>query len=46
MAEYIVDASIYIALAQYYQFPLITADAKQEAAAKTAGVSVKPITDF
>lgn len=38
--------SVYIALAEYYKFPLITADAKQETAARTVGVTIKPITEF
>jgi predicted nucleic acid-binding protein len=38
--------SIYIALAEKYQYPLITADARQETAAKTVGITIKPITDF
>ncbi len=38
--------SVYIALAAEYAYPLITADAKQEAAARTVGVTIKPITDF
>ena len=38
--------SIYIALAEKYNYPLITADVRQEAAAKTVGVLLKPITDF
>ena len=38
--------SLYIALAEQYKFPLITADAKQEAVATTAGITIKPITDF
>ena len=38
--------SIYIALAEKYAYPLITADAKQAAAAQTVGVTLKPITDF
>ncbi len=38
--------SIYIALAEKYGYPLITADAGQETAAKTVGVAIKPITDF
>jgi predicted nucleic acid-binding protein len=38
--------SVYIALAESYQYPLITADAKQETAARTVGVIIKPITDF
>lgn len=38
--------SVYIALAEYYKFPLITADTKQEAAARAVGITIKPITDF
>ncbi len=38
--------SIYIALAEKYTYPLITADEKQEMAARTIGVTIKPITDF
>jgi predicted nucleic acid-binding protein len=38
--------SIYIALAEKYQHPLVTADARQETAAKAVGVTIKPITDF
>ena len=38
--------SIYIALAEKYGYPLITADAGQETAAKTVGIIIKPITDF
>ncbi len=38
--------SLYIALAEHNRFPLITADAKQGAAASAAGVTIKPITDF
>ena len=38
--------SVYIALAEKYNYPLISADAKQTAAAKTVGVTLKPITDF
>jgi predicted nucleic acid-binding protein len=38
--------SIYIALAEKYAYPLITADAKQETAARTTGVIIKLITDF
>ena len=38
--------SVYIALAEKYSYPLITADARQEAAAKAVGVTIKPITDF
>lgn len=37
---------VYIALAEQYGYPLITADAKQEAAAQTIGVTLKPITEF
>ena len=44
--ELAVYDSLYIALAEYYKFPLITADAKQETAAQTVGVTIKPITDF
>ncbi len=38
--------SVYIALAEKYTYPLITADAKQAAAAQAVGVTIKPITDF
>jgi len=38
--------SLYIALAEYYKFPLITADTRQGAAAQAVGVTIKPITDF
>jgi len=38
--------SLYIALAERLRYPLITADAKQEAAARVLGVSLKAITDF
>jgi len=38
--------SVYIALAEKYGYPLLTADARQETAAKTIGVTIKPITDF
>ncbi len=38
--------SIYIAVAEKYKYPLITADAKQETAARAVGVTIKPITDF
>ncbi len=44
--ELAVYDSIYIALAKTLSFPLITADGKQEQAALTAGVTVKPVTDF
>jgi len=38
--------SLYIALAERLALPLITADTKQEAAARAVGVTLKPITDF
>lgn len=38
--------SVYIALAERLRFPLVTVDARQEAAAKRIGVTIKPITDF
>jgi predicted nucleic acid-binding protein len=38
--------SLYIALARELDFPLITADGKQERIALTAGVSSKALTDF
>ena len=38
--------SVYIALAEKYGYPLITADTKQEKAARSVGVTIKPITDF
>jgi len=38
--------SIYIALAEKYGYPLITADAKQEKAARAIGITIKPVTDF
>lgn len=38
--------SLYIAFAEQYQFPLITADTRQETAASAVGVTIKPITDF
>jgi predicted nucleic acid-binding protein len=37
---------VYIALAEQYAYPLITADGKQEKAARAVGVTIKPITDF
>lgn len=37
---------VYIAIAEMFSYPLITADAKQEAAARALGVTIKPITDF
>jgi predicted nucleic acid-binding protein len=44
--ELAVYDSIYIALAKTLDFPLITADRKQEQVALTAGVTVRPLTDF
>ena len=38
--------TVYIAIAEKYSYPLITADAKQEKAARAVGVTMKPITDF
>ncbi len=38
--------SIYIALAEHLQFALITADGKQEKAARALGITIKPVTDF
>ncbi len=38
--------SIYVALAEKYNYPLITVDARQEVAARTIGITIKPITDF
>jgi predicted nucleic acid-binding protein len=38
--------SVYIALAEKYNYPLITGDAGRETAAKTVGVTIKPISDF
>jgi predicted nucleic acid-binding protein len=38
--------SLYIAMAAHLGSSLITVDARQEEAAKTIGVMVKPITDF
>jgi predicted nucleic acid-binding protein len=38
--------SIYIALAESLNCPLITVDQRQSAAAMAAGVTLKPITDF
>ena len=37
---------VYIALAEKYGYPLITADARQETAARTVGITIKPIMDF
>ncbi len=38
--------SVYIALAERHNLPLITADVRQAAAAQQVGVTLKPITDF
>ncbi len=38
--------SLYVALAQALGVPLITADQKQEAVARAAGIAIKPIADF
>ena len=38
--------SLYIALAAHAKYPLITADARQESAAKREGVAIKSILDF
>jgi predicted nucleic acid-binding protein len=38
--------SVYIALAEKYRCPLITADGPQQRASTTVGVTLKPITDF
>ena len=38
--------AIYIALAEKLDCPLITADEPQQRAAKTAGITLKPIIDF
>ncbi len=38
--------SVYIALAEKHNLPLITADARQAAAAQQVGVTLKPVTDF
>lgn len=38
--------SVYIAMAAHLDHPLITMDAKQEQAARSVGVAIKPITDF
>jgi predicted nucleic acid-binding protein len=38
--------SVYIALAERLGFPLITADAKQAAAAAGVGATLKPTADF
>ncbi len=38
--------SVYIALAERFGYPLITADARQEQAARALGIVIKPVTDF
>lgn len=38
--------SAYITLAEKLYFPLITADTRQETAARSLGVTIKPITAF
>jgi predicted nucleic acid-binding protein len=38
--------SIYIALAEQLNYPLVTDDAKQAAAALAEGITLKPLTDF
>ncbi len=38
--------SLYIALAQYLELPLITVDDRQSVAATARGVVVKPVGDF
>jgi predicted nucleic acid-binding protein len=38
--------SLYIALADAMEYPLITADGKQERKAMQVGVAIKPLTDF
>lgn len=38
--------SLYIAMGMRLNLPLITVDAKQEAAAKAEGIQLKAITDF
>jgi predicted nucleic acid-binding protein len=38
--------AVYITLAQKLAHPLITADARQEKAARSLGVAIKSITDF
>ncbi len=38
--------SVYIAMAAHLRYPLITVDAKQEQAARSSGVTIKPINDF
>jgi len=38
--------SLYIAMAERLGLPLITADTKQETAARTLGIAITPIADF
>jgi predicted nucleic acid-binding protein len=38
--------SIYIALAEQLNYPLVTDDAKQATAARAEGITLKPLTDF
>ena len=38
--------SVYIALAEMLNYPLITVDERQAKAAQTEGIMLKPITDF
>jgi predicted nucleic acid-binding protein len=38
--------ALYIALAQTMRYPLITVDERQEKAAESIGVTLKPLTDF
>jgi predicted nucleic acid-binding protein len=44
--ELAVYDSLYIALAEHLNCPLITVDSKQETAARAAGITIKPVTDF
>ena len=38
--------SVYIALAEQLDYPLVTDDIKQAAAAQAEGIALKPLTDF
>ncbi len=38
--------TVYIVLAKHLNYPLITIDQKQAAAARSEGVTLKPVTDF
>ncbi|HEX9839781.1 MAG TPA: type II toxin-antitoxin system VapC family toxin [Anaerolineales bacterium] len=38
--------SVYIALAEKLNYPLITADERQERAASAEGITIKALTDF